>query len=326
MLRKIRIVPLADESFGVRSMCTYVETPDLRILLDAGVSLAPNRLGFSPHPKEYEAIAECRERIAKASKKAEVVTLSHYHFDHHTPSYVDWFCNWSSPDVARQIYEGKIVLVKSYRDMVNFSQRRRGWMFQKTGGKHAKILEIADGKTFGFGDTRVKFSEPVFHGPADSELGWIIMTSIEYDGEKMLFASDVQGPMCDLTLEIILAEQPRLIIIGGPPTYLGEFRVKKEHIELGMQNLEKIATSVPLTVLGHHLLRDEEWKQLSQPIFDAAKNSGNIVVTAAEFMGKENNVLEFRRKRLFELEPPEADFEKWMKLPLPKRKLVRPPI
>ena len=51
MLKKIIVVPLAAESFGVRSMCTYVETPHVRLLLDAGASLAPNRFGFSPHPK-----------------------------------------------------------------------------------------------------------------------------------------------------------------------------------------------------------------------------------------------------------------------------------
>jgi len=50
MPRNIRVVPLAEESFGVRSMCTYVETPDVRVLLDAGVSLGPNRFGFPPYP------------------------------------------------------------------------------------------------------------------------------------------------------------------------------------------------------------------------------------------------------------------------------------
>ena len=50
-----KIIPLAAESLGVRSMCTYVETPDLRILIDPGVSLGP-RFGLLPHPKEYEAI------------------------------------------------------------------------------------------------------------------------------------------------------------------------------------------------------------------------------------------------------------------------------
>jgi len=56
MLKHIKAVPLAAESLGVRSVCTYVETWDVRILLDAGVSLCSNRYGFSPHPLEYEAI------------------------------------------------------------------------------------------------------------------------------------------------------------------------------------------------------------------------------------------------------------------------------
>ena len=288
--------------------------------------MAPNRFGFPPHPREYEAIAECREKMAKASETAEVVTLSHYHFDHHTPSYVDWFCNWSSPDVAKQIYDGKIVLVKSYRENINFSQRRRGWLFKKTGGKHAERLEIADGKIFRFGDTQISFSEPVFHGPIRSALGWVLMTSIEYDDEKMLFASDIQGPMYNLALKTILADRPQLIIIGGPPVYLGGFRVKEEHIALAMQNLEKMAVKIPVMVLEHHLLRDQTWEEVSLPIIDAAKKHGHKVVTAAEFVGKENNVMEFRREQLFELEPPEADFERWMRLPMSKRKLAKPPI
>ncbi len=52
----------------------------------------------------------------------------------------------------------------------------------------------------------------------------------------------------------------------------------------------------------------------------------HVVVTAAEFLERENNLLEFRRKHLFEVEPPGSEFEKWMKLPRLKRKLIRPPI
>jgi len=137
MLQSIRVVPLAAESLGVRSMCTFVETPDVKVLVDAGVSLGPFRLGFPPHPREYKALKAARKRIADAARKAEVVTISHYHFDHHTPSYTDWFLHWSSDEAARQIYEGKVVLAKSYRDNVNFSQRHRGWVFAHTGGKHA---------------------------------------------------------------------------------------------------------------------------------------------------------------------------------------------
>ncbi len=196
MLNYIRIVPLAAESLGVRSMCTYVETSDLKILLDAGVSLCPSRFRLPPHPIEFKAIDEARRRIAEAAERAEIGTLSHYHFDHHTPSYEDWLCNWTAANqTARQIYEGKNVLIKNPKENINYSQRRRGWLFQKTGGKYAEKLEIADGKTFIFGkDTKVKFSEPVFHGPENSVLGWVLMTTIEYKGEKFMFAPDVQGP------------------------------------------------------------------------------------------------------------------------------------
>jgi len=77
MLEKIRVVPLAAESLGVRSMCTYVETPDVRILLDAGVSLCPNRFGLPPHPKEFQAIVQGRKKISDAAEKSKVVTISH---------------------------------------------------------------------------------------------------------------------------------------------------------------------------------------------------------------------------------------------------------
>jgi predicted metallo-beta-lactamase superfamily hydrolase len=326
MLKKIKVVPLAEESLGVRSMCTYIETSDVKILLDAGASLAPNRFGCPPHPREYQAIAECRERISNAAEKADIATISHYHFDHHTPSYTDWFCNWSSAEVAKKIYERKLVLVKSYRSMVNFSQRRRGWMFKKTGGSHAERLEIADSRIFEFGNTNLRFSDPVFHGSENSALGWVLMVTIECSDEKVLFASDVQGPMYTPTLDMILAEKPQLVIIGGPPTYLAGFRVEEEHVKQGMQNLENLAKKVPTTILEHHTLRDEEWKNLCNPIFDATSEIGHKVVTAAEFAGKENNLLESRRRELFGMEPPSPEFEKWITLPRQKRKLIRPPV
>jgi predicted metallo-beta-lactamase superfamily hydrolase len=324
--KQIKVTPLAEESLGVRSMCTYIETPDTKILLDAGASLAPNRWGYPPHPREYQALAECRKKIAKTAERADITTISHYHFDHHTPSYTDWFTNWSSPETAKKIYQGKLVLAKSYRSVVNASQRRRGWMFSKTGGKHAKRVESADGKTFRFGETKLKFSDPVFHGSENTELGWLLMVTIECADEKVMFTSDVQGPIHTPTLNQILAEKPQLVMIGGPPTYLAGFRVKEEHIEAGMQNLKTLVENVPTTILEHHILRDENWRSQTQPIFDAATQVGHQLLTAAEFLGTTNNLLEFRRRQLFETEPPSSDFMKWLKLPLQKRKQQKPPV
>ena len=328
MVNHIRIVPLAAESFGVRSMCTYVETPDVRILLDAGVSLCPNRFGLPPHPEEFKTIDRSRREIAEAAKKTEIVALSHYHFDHHTPSYEDWLCNWTAAtETARQIYEDKIVLMKNPKEKVNYSQRRRGWMFRKTGGKFAKKLEIADEKTFTFGkSTKVRFSEPVFHGPENSALGWVLMATVECQNERFMFAPDVQGPMCSDTLELIIKEKPQLIMIGGPPLYLAGFKVKEEFIQAGLKNLEKIVETVPCTILEHHILRDEKWREKTKTVLERAKKHKHKILTAAEFLKNKNTFLEATRKQLFVENPPSSEFEKWMRKSKAEKKHVKPPI
>lgn len=318
---------MAAESLGVRSMCTYVETPDVRLLLDAGVSLCPNRFRLPPHPKEFEAVMEARGKIGEAAEKAEVVTLSHYHFDHHTPSYEDWMCNWTAAkETAAQIYQGKTVLLKNPREKINFSQRRRAWMFQKTAGKTAEKLIVADGKTFMFNETRVKFSEPVFHGARDTALGWVLMTTVEYDNEKFMHAPDVQGPMCQETLEMILEEKPNVLMIGGPPLYLAGFRVEPHEISVAVRNLERLASEIPTMVLEHHVLRDREWRRKIRRVLEAAEKAGHKVLTAAEFLGVENRFYEALRKSLYGEYPPSKEFEKWMRLSLVKKRLVKPPV
>jgi len=328
MLNKIKVTPLAAESFGVRSMCTLVETPDVAVLLDAGVSLCPYRFRLPPHPTEFKTIAKLRRCIAEAADKAEVVTISHYHFDHHTPSYEDWLVNWTEAnETARQIYQGKKVLMKNPREKINASQRQRAWLFQKTGGKHAKALETADGKAFAFGkETVLRFSDAVFHGPEDSMLGWVIMTLVECQGERFMFAPDVQGPMSTRTLELIKAAKPQVIMLGGPPFYLGGFKVSEAQLQLGLKNLTAVVEAVPLTILEHHTLRDEMWQQKTKQVYAKAAEVGHKVVTAAEFAGCENIFLESKRKMLYVENPPSKEFEKWMQAGLTEKSSTKPPI
>lgn len=326
MQNKIRVLPLAGESLGTRSMCVFVETKDVRILLDAGVSLAPLRFGLPPHPREYEAIIESRGRIEEKAREADVVTISHYHFDHHTPSFIDWACNWTSPETAQRIYENKYVLLKNPKANINASQRRRGWVFAKTGGKFAKKLEVADGKTFKFGDTLVRFSSPFFHGSEDTMLGWVLAVTIEHENEKITYAPDVQGPMHDVTLKTILAEKPQLLFIGGPPLYLAGFRVSEAQIQKGLESLVQLVRTVPLIILEHHLLRVEDWREQAKIVFEIARKSEHKVMSAAEFLGKRDDLLEAKRKKLYETEPPGRGFLKWSKLQLSARMLVKPPV
>ena len=120
---EIRVLPLAFESFGVRSMATYVETDDLKLIIDPGSALGP-RFNLSPHEREYLALARSRERIQDAARGAEVLTVSHYHFDHYVPSFEDWLWVWSSPELAERLYRGKLILAKDIATNINFSQRQ----------------------------------------------------------------------------------------------------------------------------------------------------------------------------------------------------------
>jgi len=327
MLSKIKVTPLAAESFGVRSMCTLVETPDIAVLLDAGLSLAPYRFSLLPHPLEFQTIIRLRSRIAQAADKAQVVTISHYHFDHHTPSYEDWLVNWTQDgETARQIYQDKTVFAKNPKEKINASQRQRAWMFQKTAGKLARLVESADGKTFSFGETSVRFSEAVPHGPENSMLGWVIMATVECGSERFMHAPDVQGPMANRTAEILRTEKPDVLMIGGPPFYLGGFKVDEMQLRNGLANLVSIVETVPITILEHHVLRDADWRTRAQPLFDAAQHKGHKIVTAAEYAGEENQFLESKRKQLYSEYPPSKDFLSWTRESETRISHIKPPI
>jgi len=309
-------------------MCTLVETPDVTVLFDAGVSLCPYRFRLPPHPIEFKTIQKLRKSVAKAADKAQVVTISHYHFDHHTPSYEDWVVNWTEADeTARQIYQNKTVLMKNPRDKINASQRQRAWLFQKTGGKNAEKLESADGKTFKFGEeTVLRFSEAVFHGSEESMLGWVVMTLVEYADELFMFAPDIQGPMSTHTLELIKTAKPHMIILGGPPFYLDGFKVSEAQLQLGVNSLAAIVEAVPLTILEHHALRDEAWRLKTKQVYACAAEVGHKVMTAAEFAGDENNFLESKRKMLYVENPPSKECERWMREGLKAKSITKPPL
>jgi hypothetical protein len=218
-------------------------------------------------------------------------------------------------------------LVKNPREKINPSQRHRAWLFQKTGGKYAKTLEAADGKSFVFGKgTVLRFSEPVTHGPEDAMLGWVIMAEVEFDGVKFMFAPDVQGPMSKRTLELIQAAMPQVIMVGGPPFYLGSFKVSEVQLQLGLKNLVSLVVTVPVTIVEHHALRDESWLQRTQQVYEAADKAGHKVMTAAEFAGEKNVFLESRRKQLYVDEPPSKEFEHWMRLNPMEKSKQKPPL
>ncbi|MEW6329676.1 MAG: MBL fold metallo-hydrolase, partial [Candidatus Micrarchaeota archaeon] len=79
----MKITPLAFDSLGTRSMCTFIETKDVNILIDPGVALAPSRYGLPPHSLELERLAEHWRTIKEHARSADIMIITHYHYDHH---------------------------------------------------------------------------------------------------------------------------------------------------------------------------------------------------------------------------------------------------
>lgn len=288
----LKIIPLAFESMGVRSMATYVET-DQKIVIDPGTSLGPKRFGFPPWKTELEALYKTRANIQKHALTADIITISHYHHDHFTPFQLGKYLD-SSPKYAAQIYDNKRLFIKDPTTKINQNQKKRAQILQKN-LVNSKI-DYADGKSFQVGDTVLKFSDPLPHGPENSRLGYVIAITISWGDETLMHASDVQGPIFDDTRDYILREKPDILILSGPPIYLLGFALEEKDLENARKNLIKIVKEVPRVVVDHHLLRDLRYAQFLESI---KKETGKKVWMASELIGEKPYILEARRKGLY---------------------------
>jgi predicted metallo-beta-lactamase superfamily hydrolase len=282
-----RIVPLAFDSFGVRSMATFVETDDLKILIDPGVSLAPLRYGLEPHPLEWQRLDETWNVIKEYAAESEALVVTHYHYDHHDPDYPE-------------LYSEKTVFIKHPKENINRSQKDRAAYFLEAIKGLPKKLEIADGKSFQLGKTIIRFSKAVCHG-TNPRLGYVMETCIKSNNEKFLHTSDVEGPSLEDQIAFILEEKPNVLFVDGPMTYMLGYRYSFKSLEISNANLVRaIRETEPHTlVLDHHFLRDLNYKMRIKPVYEEAQRRDVKVVTAAEFAGRKIEMLEALRKELY---------------------------
>lgn len=287
----MKIVPLAADSMGTRSMATFLQTKDCKILIDPAVSLCPHRYGLDPHPLEIQRRDQHWEAIRAHALLADILIVTHYHYDHHNPR---------EPD----LYKDKIVLIKHPTEKINFSQKRRAWYFLKVIQHLPKELYHSDTNEFTFGNTKIRFSPPVFHGPSN-RLGYVTQIAIKENKGCFLFTSDVQGPCLREQTDFILTEDPDILYADGSLSYMLDRGYPEGALKESIQNLRAIVerTKVKRFILDHHLLRDLEWKERVKEILHLAREKGVEVITAAEFVGRENELLEARRKELYEKFP-----------------------
>lgn len=286
----MRITPLAADSLGARSMATLVETPDVTILLDPSVRLAPFRYDLRPHPTEEARQKELWRRIKESAKKAEVLTVSHYHYDHHNPD-------------APSIFRGKLAYLKDGKANINRSQRERASAFVRAIKKYPQEVQVADGNDVDFGGAELTFSPAVPHGFSD-ELGYVVMARIAQGDEVFVHTGDVEGPPLKEQLGFLLDADPTVLYVDGPMTHMPE-NYPEEYTRRSLANLERVIRSTRLRTLivDHHLLRDREWRKRLEPLASVVEEHDVSLVTAAEYAGKAVDQLEANRDRLYGIEP-----------------------
>jgi predicted metallo-beta-lactamase superfamily hydrolase len=285
----MKIIPLAFDSLGARSTATFVET-DLKIVIDPGVSFAPLRYGLPPTKSELRRVEELCEKVYDYAQDADILTISHYHYDHYFPE--------------ADFYSGKILLIKDPKKNINRSQKGRGKEFLNWIKDGPQLLEFADGKKFKFRQTEIGFSPPFYHGGEGSKLGYVLVCSIKYKDKKVIHASDIQGPQVIHTTDWIIQENPDILILSGFPTLLMGWHSSKFGLYQSNKNLIRILTEtkVKTIILDHHLVRDLRYFNKTEEVYKTAKSLSKKIITAAEFLGKEPEFLEARRKEFYKEE------------------------
>ncbi len=281
----MKVMPLFSDSLGVRSMATYIETKDCNILLDPSAALGPKRYGLLPTQIELQTLQHAKKIIAQKAAASDILTISHYHYDHYDPT--------------EKIYKNKIVYAKNAHEHINKSQQQRGTEFQKLVDQSCTLIHCDNGNYI-HGETHIDFSPPFYHGPDKTRLGYIIMTAIQDQDTRLLYASDVQGPITTPGTEYIIKQHPDVLILDGPPTYLLGWKFSQNNLDAAKANLLKILDTLDCEILlDHHLLRDLQYKKHFVEIYTTYADR---VKTFAEYLGKENNTLEANRKELWKKE------------------------
>jgi predicted metallo-beta-lactamase superfamily hydrolase len=277
----MKVIPLAADSLGVRSMATYVEAADAGILIDPGATLAPSRFTLPPATEEWEALRRANDRISAYAARASLIFVSHYHDDHFR----------SDPAT----YAGRAVLVKDPHRMVAGQQARRGGELWTMLTAHARP-SVADGYERREHALELRVSPPLPHGVEGTTLGYVVALTVadRVERERFVFASDVQGPLSGVAAGWLMQQRPTLLYLAGPPSYI-ERDIGTAVIERGIDNLLRVIDATGCRVImDHHAVRDAAFGARFHRLWATGR-----VITAATYLGLDDNALESRRSQLW---------------------------
>ena len=179
-----------------------------------------------------------------------------------------------------KVYQAK----KRWFEKIVENWKRNKWVKSfEVGG--TKIL-FADDREFIFGDTRIKFTFPLFHGQFLDNVGWVIGLTVEHAGNRFLFSSDLQGPIIEEYAEWIINSKPNVIVADGPPLYTYGFMIGKEEIKNVINNMQRIICEArPSKIIWDHHICRGIFRPKMREVYLYAEKEGVDICTAAEHIG-----------------------------------------
>lgn len=277
----MKIEIFSAESLGVRGLCCFVAAGNQKILIDPGIALGFIRNGQAPHPVQVAVGEAIRQRIIQAWRLATDVVFSHFHGDH-------------VPLADANPYQLDAAEVETLNPGVRIWTKSVDFLSATEQKRSAALKERIDAQ-WHEGETGVHpllFSVPVPHGEKTERDESVMMTRIE-DDRVFVHASDIQF-LDDDTVDLILKWQPDILLAGGPPLYLE--KLNKKLRKRAWKNALRLAGSVDMLILDHHLMRNFEGLQWLSRLFS---ESGRRVLCAADFMKVPRRLLEAERKKLY---------------------------
>ncbi len=281
----MKIDIIGAESLGVRGLCCFVTVGEQKILIDPGIALGFLRNRQAPHPAQVAVGEVIRRKIIQAWGLATDIVFSHFHGDH-------------VPLVDANPYQLDAAQVSNLNSRVRIWTKSPDFLTAKERKRSAALKERLDAQWQDWTPEAglLRFSVPVPHGEKTERNENVIMTRIE-DDIVFVHTSDIQL-LDDDTVDLVLEWQPDILLVGGPPLYLGQLSLTLRN--RAWKNAVRLAGSVDILILDHHLMRSLEGLQWLDRL---SSESGRRVFCAADFMGVPRRLLEAERKMLYEKIP-----------------------
>ena len=155
-------------------------------------------------------------------------------------------------------------------------------------------VRFAEGRTVKIGNINMQFTTPLFHGIEFDRIGWVFGITFGYNGKKLLYTSDIQGPFIEDYAKWIIDENPDLLIIDGPPTYLYGYLINKTNLTRAMENILWIINNIKAEIIiyDHHLTRNDNYQKLLSKVYQ--NDIKHKLKTTAELFGLQPLILKLK--------------------------------